>query len=431
VCIVCVCVCVILRGAHLSLLCCVPLQELPSEELEGKARSQLLSSIDRVTKMARQRGGFPEEEEEEEAALPDIMANAELLEWAGLNIGKEETYKLLLSIQEFLKVQNEQEPVKNVRYFGKIFGTQADYHVVEAQFTESPEVEVDESLRMEQPGEGANQYVYFVTTSLEGKWTQLPHVLPKQVQLARQMRRYFTGDLKAPVLGFPRFPWGEASYLRAQIARIASSTTISPAGWYIPEEDADDENAIVVDPEYSGAQVQDIAKRDGWVHHRPYLRNKQNRVAVYVEPERDEDEEEEAPEEEEEEEEVPSALKSVDEDVAEDVLGNKKVWSIRVAPSKSNPHAVVSAHSLVWPGAVAIAKRKTLVNIYVGYGHKFMSTNYTPPAPPAIQGEYKATFNAEEEEDPLLEQVDPQPKKVEENAGADEDDEDEDEEDNE
>jgi hypothetical protein len=32
------------------------------------------------------------------------------------------------------------------------------------------------------------------------------------------------------VLGFPRFPWPEAAYLRAQIARITSACTICPKG---------------------------------------------------------------------------------------------------------------------------------------------------------------------------------------------------------
>lgn len=54
------------------------------------------------------------------------------------------------------------------------------------------------------------------------------------------MRRFFTGDLKAPVLGFPRFPWGEAAYLRTQISRITQSTVLIPRGMFNMEEEAEE-----------------------------------------------------------------------------------------------------------------------------------------------------------------------------------------------
>ena len=40
------------------------------------------------------------------------------------------------------------------------------------------------------------------------------------------MRKYFTGELDAPVACYPGFPGPESAYLRAQIARIAQATAV-------------------------------------------------------------------------------------------------------------------------------------------------------------------------------------------------------------
>jgi len=69
----------------------------------------------------------------------------------------------------------------------------------------------------EAAGRGANEFVFYVSNGPETEFSRLPDVLPDQIILARQMRRYFSGDLTAAVKGYPRFPWPEASYLRAQV----------------------------------------------------------------------------------------------------------------------------------------------------------------------------------------------------------------------
>lgn len=71
---------------------------------------------------------------------------------------------------------------------------------------------------------------------------KLPHVTPAQIAIARQVKKLFTGKLKAPIVTFPPFPGTEANYLRAQIARITSTTTISPNGYFqSPEEEEEEE----------------------------------------------------------------------------------------------------------------------------------------------------------------------------------------------
>ncbi|CAG2063684.1 unnamed protein product, partial [Timema podura] len=70
----------------------------------------------------------------------------------------------------------------------------------------------------------------------------LPDVTPQQINVARQIKKYFTGDLNTEILTYPPFPGTEINYLRAQIARISAGTQVSPLGfYYFDEEEEEDE----------------------------------------------------------------------------------------------------------------------------------------------------------------------------------------------
>lgn len=43
-------------------------------------------------------------------------------------------------------------------------------------------------------------------------------------------------------------------------------------------------------------------------------------------------------------------------------------------------------------------------NIYLGYGHKYSSTNYSPPPPAQVQKEYPSGPEVTEAEDPTVEE---------------------------
>jgi len=90
----------------------------------------------------------------------------------------------------------------------------------------------------------------------------------------------------------------------------------------------------------------------------------------------------------EEPEEPPAALASLEEDKTPTL---KKMWIFRAVPK--GPHAIITATNLNWPGAFAVCKGKKWANIYVGFGHKYLPGLFTPPKPPAIQNEFKATFD--------------------------------------
>lgn len=175
----------------------------------------------------------PRLEEDEDAPelitqMPDLTVHAELFAQAGVALSEEETYKLTLSIQRL----SEKEEFETVRFFGKIYGTQKNYYIVEAKLGEYPEEE-DEDARNEPLGTGANEYIYYASNSTAGGWKRLPSVTAEQIRIARQVRRFFTGNLEAVVYGMPRWRWGEAALLRTQVREtkpvaFACSSMIQP-----------------------------------------------------------------------------------------------------------------------------------------------------------------------------------------------------------
>lgn len=81
-------------------------------------------------------------------------------------------------------------------------------------------------------GRGCNRYSYFVVNNLYDNWIELPIVTPRQIVAAREIKKFFTGDLEAEIVSYPCFPGREKHYLRAQIARITAGTHIAPQGYY-------------------------------------------------------------------------------------------------------------------------------------------------------------------------------------------------------
>ena len=69
-----------------------------------------------------------------------------------------------------------------------------------------------------------------------GDWQKLPDVQYKDIVEARSLKKVLTGNLDAPISGYPFFSGKERNYLRAQIARITAATVIVPAGLLQPTE---------------------------------------------------------------------------------------------------------------------------------------------------------------------------------------------------
>ena len=202
----------------------------------------------------------PEPEDEVEMPLPDLMDISYYFEQAGVGLGREETFKIFLALKNLVDTHT----LQNVRFWGKIFGTVKNYIVAEVEYREGAEDEEGEEEEVEekvaeeeeedekneedevpkpdfkQPpkipreenGTGCNKKTYFVCNEPGTEWIKLPPVDPAEIVCARQIKKFFTGNLNAPVISYPPFPGLEMNYLRAQIARISAATHISPIDYY-------------------------------------------------------------------------------------------------------------------------------------------------------------------------------------------------------
>ncbi|BHF75701.1 Radial spoke head protein 4 A [Sparganum proliferum] len=480
------------------------------------------------------------EDDEESAALPNLSNHALLIEQAGIGVGREELMRVWLA----LRLLHKKLPsVTALRFWGKIFGTKANYYIAEAEF--EAESEPDEEVpgpwdkwRLPKPpknkgdqdptdfqvspplsyyccwgireitvllppgrwfhsgsgrlslfsyftsdllddeeiaklplekrvliklpknkwkppspypweprGRGMNRWDYYICTELgDGKWMRLPITKPVHIEMARQSVYIFTGDPNTPIGHLPGglglFPGLEAHYLRAQIARISSACTVSPAGVYeVDEEDEVEEGekpeSLLLAEEYEPLEFTELLDLANWVHHRPYLygigrinwMSTKKAAKAYkalmaeeegeeAEPEDEEEMAEEGEEEEEEEpEEGPDLLTPVEEDQPMRPIGNiglsrigspgeflAPAWRVRPSTVLLPANCAVAVLSNVrWPGAYAMARKETFVNIYIGWGNKVLGASYMPirSANPAKEFDEEAT--------PLQEAVDPTP----------------------
>ncbi len=304
----------------------------------------------------------------------DLMADAAMYEWAGVGFGKTETYRLYLSMKKFAETLDA--GYEALKFWGKVISRDGDYYVCYGKTPEDPE---DLDPNVMEGKDGANKYTYFVSKSPASPWTQLPNVTSAQILAHTKIRRILTGDLQADVPSYPPFPGKEASLLRASIARITADCGVSPAGTF----EADDEGNVEptknddgdVDPPKKDCE--ELLDPSAWAHHELRI-NALGRCTKLPEPEDADDYE--PPEGDE----VADPLGAL----GESEEGDK--WSVRPCPGGSGMTAssCAKAVSLDWPGAYAVAGGKKFVNVYVGDGLAYAATEYTPPLPAAIAGEW-------------------------------------------
>ena len=264
-----------------------------------------------------------------EGDFPNLLEEANALEWAGIGFPREDLYRLQFAMRQLL----EEYPLKSVRLFGKIMGLKKDYLIIESEFkdgegdvlpgTPPPEVPVKNANDSEDEDEieakekekqnnnatpgpqapvvpseeftGTNKFTYWVCNEIGEQWIRLPNVTPSQVSIARKIHKYLTGDLAAELRTTPTFPGKERNYLRAQIARIAASTTLCPKGYLVFEdegEDVDDDVILINDPDFVGHPPSAMLDLSNWVHQHEYILP-QGRCAYYRLPRSNNEEEEE------------------------------------------------------------------------------------------------------------------------------------------
>jgi len=326
---------------------------------------------------------------EEDTGVPNLLEEMRFFSWAGVGLEEEVAYRLFLAMSQ-LKA-NKALGLKSVRFFGKILGTGKPYFVVEGVQADPKPGPAYSDLGPAHPepsGTGLNGCVYFVSNEVSEPFTQLPDVTPNQVLAASKIRKYFTGDLSAPVNCFPPFPGNEASFLRAQIARIAAATVLVPVG----KLQVDDESEEVVKPlvqpeEYTPVDPSEMMSGENWCH----LYGGILAIGRCTNPPKPEPEDgEEEPEEEDLEEEVPP-LGAISEDPA--VVASEEnelpAWSFKLCFTQNAAYTIAVATSHRWPGAysVAVQKADKFASVYFGYGVEYRGSPFTPQAPPPIMKE--------------------------------------------
>jgi radial spoke head protein 4A len=320
----------------------------------------------------------------------------------------------------------DNHPLQHVRFWGKVFGTQQNYIIAEVEYREGEEAGEEEEEAEEEPDEdkekedadegeeeaeedvlpkpdykpppevpkeearmGANKKTYFVCNEPGKAWVRLPVVTPNQISIARQIKKFFTGNLSAPIVSFPPFPGNEANYLRAQIARISAGTHISPLGFYsFDEEEEEEEDAardnFVENAEFEGIPVRDLCDPTlgNWVHHVQHVLP-QGRCTWWNPQQKgeengsDDEEEEERDEPDEPEPEVgPPLLTPLSEDAE---VNSMPPWTPKLSSKLVSQYAIAIMRSNLWPGAFAFGVEKKFENVYIGWGHKYSQTTLTHP----------------------------------------------------
>lgn len=269
-------------------------------------------------------------------------------------------------------------------------------------------------------GTGLNRKSYFVINESTDNWIELPIVTPKQIDVARKIQKHFTGNLEAEIFSFPLFPGREKHFLRATIARITSGTYISPNGYYrrrgnqkneeqeeeedetVNEEDGilDNDDLICLNENYKSHDLRDLLHLPNWVHIRPHI-IPQGRIKFfnlakelrdfqkqqYI-SEEDEDQEEQFVEEEDIEDEVSRGPFLFDDIKKDKITENFPNWTIRFSSIYNEINRMVLVKSNLWPGSYTFSHELIADSIYVGWGQKYISRNYTPAHLPPIQEEY-------------------------------------------
>ncbi|VDP76373.1 unnamed protein product [Echinostoma caproni] len=401
-------------------------------------------------------------EENTEHPFPNVMESAYQLELAGIGLSACETMNLALAIKQLVS----SIPVKTARFWGKVFGTLQNMYVVEVEFEEGEDMDEDEEDSEGQndadeeevanevddddaetardvlpknkwkppikaPKEpnnqiGVNQKAYFVCHEPGLKWIRLPPVTPQQIVAARSICTLFTGNLDNTVNCSPAFPGTEAHYLRAQIARISSSTHISPEGYFqlgqggeeeeeqMEDEEGNPSQMCSKNPDYESIPAEQLVTGglEQWVHHIPYILP-QGRV-TWWNPSRTSGEEMEDVMEDEDEDEGgdqskpppprpergPPILSKIASDLA---IFGQPAWSVRLSSQLIPEHASVVVSSNLWPGAHAVAWGKSFENVYIGWGLKASGPGFQSHLPVDPLDEFQDTPEISETLDPTPE----------------------------
>merc|ERR1719309_1238178 len=422
--------------------------------------------------------------------IPDIVDEMFNYRRVGVGISEPEIMKLWISMRNL--VEKYESKIRKIRFWGKIFGIKNDYYIIETDMElgeeegeffdeaaeesqsskENGENEVAENADAKSeellpkplfkkppvvPSEqryGPNKFIYFYCNeSTLSEWKKMPQISPSEINITRSLKKYFTGDPNA-ITTSGGAVLSELSLLRAQVARIASATQVSPVGFFISNDDESDAESDANDSANAASAnaVDKLACHENldfeelplgelaepgltnWCHHAPYIlpqgrciwwnpalarADNENGEAQESESEGDEagDSENGGGDEDDalfgsknmraEPEVGPPLLSALSEDLP---LNGCPAWTIALRsadPSQRQRVGMVHLKSQLWPGAHALAKPggKWHSNVYVGWGVKSEGGAHFVPvriAQPML--EFPAGKEVREIDDPTVEE---------------------------
>ena len=329
--------------------------------------------------------------------VEDYYSLFKKISWCGISLNEKESYLLVNSIRNLsAKLQ-----MGMLSFFGKIYGTEKDYYIVQAAEID-PKEDANYDNDMEKRKEdGINQFVYYVTNDLTEDWVELPDIKPSQLIGSRLIRYNFTGNLERQIYTNPYFKGKEKDYLRCQLSRIYHGTKLVPTLNHYKIEDPENPYKPFV-PEEKPKQFKhdDLINLKNWIHYPPSIL-KQGRVSHYIEPPEDADPEE-FRKKEMEKDPFEKRIKPVTED--NNIKAGSQFCEIEITPWKLNQYfedqiyinpyiklldekapdfdpaeqkdnkcdyTIICVKSLLWPGAYNFYINKTCYFFYFGFGQKY------------------------------------------------------------
>ena len=188
----------------------------------------------------------------------------------GISFSKKELLLLNKSLTRLATVLTS----GNISFFGKIYGTQKDYYIVEATEIDPPENFNYDNDMEKRKEDGVNKNVYYVTNDLFEKWVELPDIKPSQIKASRLIKYTFTGNLENPIYSNPSFIGQEKHFLRCIIARIYHGTKLVPSlNHYTIEDPESPFKPLTPAEKPKQLKLNDLINLETWIHYPPGILN--------------------------------------------------------------------------------------------------------------------------------------------------------------
>lgn len=354
-----------------------------------------------------------------DCAIDDLPSTMKMFEWSGISFGDKEIYVIYKAMKRLAITTG----ANNLRFWGKFFGRQNDYYVVEGELPYSEEAKA--ATGFEERGKGVNAHVYWVCHHAVEDWIQLPDVNPEHIIAARKIKYIVTGDLNAELNTNPKFPGKERHFLRAQIARIAHANTLAPRDFLTPHEENDKE--VVHNEEFTAPATTEMTNLENWVHH--YQNVMGVGRAEHEIPDLPEEERDEAIEELEKKDPFIERLKPINEDKPA-VQSMENAWRAKLVGNTqqytaegdegTTTYGCCEVRSLRWKGAITVMQNGRWANLYVGYGIKTGDVCFNPTTPQDIMSDPNEV-KEQPEPTPLEAPAEPAPQEQKEGEGEGDD----------